>query len=303
MDGLRDQRALPWLDDLARDVSHGLRTLRRTPVFTAVVLLTLALGIGANTAIFSIVNAVILRPLDYPKPEQLMYLTAEFPALGLTGNPLSVKEYLEFRQVNQSFAAVGAYRTMGGAYTTGEVNLTAGSRALRVRSISVDADLLNTLGVQPAQGRIFSEEETNRAGGLAPPLAILSHELWQTSFGGQPVLGQTVDVNGRPHEIVGIMPSGIDVMDNHTAIWLPLGLPAAIRQDRGFHILHVVGRLKDGVTRQAAQTELNALLENGASAPGHRAMSLPIGRCTSRTTRFGCSRCTMRLSATPAVRS
>src|SRR4249920_1832562 len=183
MDALRDQRGLPWLDDLARDVSHGLRTLRRTPVFTAVALLTLALGIGANTAIFSIVNGVILRPLDYPKPEQLMYLTTEFPELRLTGSALSVQEYLEFRQMNQSFAMVGAYRTIGGAYTTGEVNLTAGDRPLRVRSISVDAQLLNTLGVQPAQGRFFNEEETNRTGGLAPPLAILSSELWQSSFG------------------------------------------------------------------------------------------------------------------------
>src|SRR6476661_847770 len=268
MDALRDQRGLPWLDDLARDVSHGLRTLRRAPVFTAVALLTLALGIGANTAIFSIVSGVILRPLDYPRPEQLMDLTTEFPALGLSRNPLSVQEYLEFRQINQSFAAIGAYRTMGGAYTTGEVNLTAGGRALRVRSISVDADLLNTLGVQPAQGRIFSEEETNRAGSLAPPLAVLSYELWRTAFGGQPVLGQAVNVDGRPHEILGIMPSGIDVMDNHTAIWLPLGLPAAIRQNRGFHILHVVARLKDGVTRQAAQTELNTLLENWGERTG-----------------------------------
>src|SRR3954464_4816985 len=268
MDTLRDQRGLPWLDDLARDVSHGLRTLRRTPVFTAVALLTLALGIGANTAIFSVVNGVILRPVAYPRPEHLMYLTTEFPALGLTRNPLSVQEYLEFRQINRSFAAVGAYRTMGGAYTTGEVNLTTSSGPLRVRSISVDARLLNTLGVQPAQGRLFSEEETDRAGALAPPLAILSYELWQTVFGGQPVLGQAVNVDGRPHEILGIMPSGIDVMDNHTAIWLPLGLPAAIRQNRGFHILHVVGRLKDGVTRQAAQTELNALLENWGERTG-----------------------------------
>src|SRR5262245_4086297 len=171
-----------WLDGLARDASHGLRALRRTPVFTAVALLTLALAIGANTAIFSIVNGVILRPLDYPAPDQLMYLTTEFPVLGLTRNPLSVQEYLEFRQINRSFASVGAYRTMGSAYTAGEVNLSAGGRALRVRSMSVDAGLLNTLGVQPAQGRIFTAEETNRAGGLAPPLAILSHELWQTAF-------------------------------------------------------------------------------------------------------------------------
>ena len=200
MDALRDQRGLPWLDDMARDVSHGLRTLRRTPVFAAVALLTLALGIGANTAIFSIVNGVILRPLDYPKPAQLMFVTAEFPELGLTRNPLSVQEYLEFRQINQSFAAIGAYRTTGGAYTTGEVNLTAGGRPLRVRSISVDAGLLSTLGVQPAQGRLFTAEETSRAGGLAPPLAILSYELWQTVFGGHPLVGQTVDVDGRRHE-------------------------------------------------------------------------------------------------------
>ena len=268
MDALRDQRNLPWLDDLAHDVRHGLRTLRRTPVFTAIALLTLALGIGANAAIFSIVNGVILRPLGYPEPERLMYLTTEFPALGLSGNPLSVQEYLEFRQSNQSFAAVGAYRTMGGAYTTGEVNLTAGNRPLRVRSISVDAHLLETLGVQPAQGRFFSKAETDRPGGLALPIAVLSYELWQRVFGGQPLVGQTVIVEGRPHEILGIMPSGIDVMDNHTAIWLPLGLPAAIRQNRAFHILHVIGRLKHGVTAQAARTELNAFLGNWGERTG-----------------------------------
>src|SRR4029453_11322487 len=163
---------------------------------------------------------------------------------------------------------VGAYRTIGGAYTTGEVNLTAGDRPLRVRSISVDAQLLNTLGVQPAQGRFFSEEETDRAGGLAPPLAILSSELWQTVFGEQPLIGQTLSVDGRPHEVIGIMPPSIDVMDNRTAIWLPLGLPAAIRQNRSFHILHVLGRLKFGVTAQAAQTELNAFLTNWGERTG-----------------------------------
>jgi putative ABC transport system permease protein len=268
MDALRDQRGVPWLDDLTRDARHGVRMLRRTPVFTVVALLTLALGIGANTAIFSIVNGVILRPLNYPKPEQLMYLTTEFPALGLTGNALSMQEYLELRQLNQSFAKVGAYRTMGGAYTTGEVNLMAGDRPLRVRSMSVDAHLLNTLGVQPAQGRFFNEEETNRTGGLAPPLAILSSELWQSSFGGRSLIGHTLNVDGRPHEILGIMPPGIDVMDNRTAIWLPLGLPAAIRQNRSFHILNVIGRLKDGVTAQAAQTELNTFLDNWGERTG-----------------------------------
>jgi putative ABC transport system permease protein len=238
MDTLHDQRGLPWLDDLARDVRHGLRTLGRTPLFTAVALLTLALGIGANAAIFAIVNGVILHPLGYPKPEQLMYLTAEFPTRGLTRNAVSVPEYMEFRQINQSFAVVGAYTTGGGGYTTGEVNLTAGDRPLRVRSVSVDAHLLNALGVQPAQGRFFSEQETARwTGTLAPPIAILSHELWQTAFGGQPVIGKTVEVEGRAHEILGIMPPGADVMDHRTQIWLPLWVhPNAARQ-RGSHVL------------------------------------------------------------------
>src|SRR5258705_10400577 len=124
----------------------------------------------------------IRRPLACPTRAQVMYLTASCPPLGLPRKPLSVLESLEFRQINPSFAAVGAYRTIGGAYTTGEVNVTAGNRPLRVRSISVDAHLLNTLGVQPALGRFFSAEETDRTGGLAPPLAILSYELWQSAF-------------------------------------------------------------------------------------------------------------------------
>ena len=269
MDAVRDQRGLPWVDDLARDVRHGFRTLGHTPMFTAIALLTLALGIGANAAIFTIVNGVILRPLGYPKPEQLMYLTAEFPTRGLTRNAVSVPEYMEFRQINQSFAAVGAYTTGGGGYTTGEVNLTAGDRPLRVRSVSVDAYLLNTLGVQPALGRFFSEQETARwSGTLAPPIAILSHELWQTAFGGQPVVGKTVEVEGRAHEILGIMPPGADVMDNRTQIWLPLWVhPNAARQ-RGSHVLYVIARLKDGVTAEAAQTELNSLLNNWGERVG-----------------------------------
>ena len=269
MDAVRDQRGLPWVDDLTRDVRHGFRTLGHTPMFTAIALLTLALGIGANAAIFTIVNGVILRPLGYPKPEQLMYLTAEFPTRGLTRNAVSVPEYMEFRQINQSFAAVGAYTTGGGGYTTGEVNLTAGDRPLRVRSVSVDAHLLKTLGVQPALGRFFSEQETARwSGTLAPPIAILSHELWQTAFGGQPVVGKTVEVEGRAHEILGIMPPGADVMDNRTQIWLPLWVhPNAARQ-RGSHVLYVIARLKDGVTAEAAQTELNSLLNNWGERVG-----------------------------------
>src|SRR6266536_1040885 len=148
----RDMRRVNFVEDLAQDVRYTIRSLAKSPGFTGVVVATLALAIGANSTIFTIVHGVLLRPLDYPKPDQLMYLTAESPAIGRTRSALSAPEYTEFRQMNQSFAAVGAYSTGGAAYTTGEVNLAAGDRPLRVRSISVDAHLLKALSIQPEQG-------------------------------------------------------------------------------------------------------------------------------------------------------
>lgn len=268
-EGCRDMRRVSFVEDLVQDVRYTIRSLAKSPGFTAVVVATLALGIGANTAIFTIVHGVLLRPLDYPKADQLMYLTAESPAIGGTRNALSAPEYMEFRQMNQSFAAVGAYSTGGAAYTTGEVNVTAGDRPLRVRSISVDAHLLKALNIQPEQGRFFSDEETARwTGTLPPPIAILSHELWRTAFGGRPLVGQRVEIEGRPHEIVGIMPPGADVMDNHTQVWLPLWLHPSTARQRGVHVLYVIARLKDGVTFEAAQTELNAFVEDWGERAG-----------------------------------
>jgi predicted permease len=265
----RDMRRVNYVEDLLQDLRYTIRTLVKSPVFTAVVVATLALGIGANTAIFTIVHGVLLRPLDYPKPDQLMYLTAESPAIGGTQNALSAPEYLEFRQMSHSFAVVGAYSTNGTAYTTGEVNLTAGDRPLRVRSISVDTHLLKALGNYPEQGRFFSDEETTRwTGTLPPPMAILSHDLWQTAFGGRPLVGQKVEIEGRPHEIVGIMPPRADVMDNHTQVWLPLWLHPNTAQQRWAHVLCVIARLKNGVTFEAAQTELNAFVENWGERVG-----------------------------------
>ncbi len=244
----RDMRRVNFVEDLVQDVRYTIRSLAKSPGFTGVVVATLALGIGANIAIFTIVHGVLLRPLDYPKPDQLMYLTAEAPAIGGTGSALSAPEYIEFRQMNRSFAAVGAYSTGGAAYTTGEVNLTAGDRPLRVRSISVDAHLLKALSIQPEQGRFFGDEETARwTGTLPPPIAILSHELWRTAFGQRPLVGQKVEIEGRPHEIVGIMPPGADVMDNHTQVWLPLWLHPNMARQREAHVLYVIARLKDGV--------------------------------------------------------
>jgi putative ABC transport system permease protein len=258
------------MDRLIQDIRYSTRSLLRTPGFAAIALVTLALGIGANTAIFSIVNSVILRPLAYPAPEQLMYLTTQFPALGFQEFWVSPPEYMEFREMNKSFAAVGAYRTA-------ESNLTAGDRPLRVRTALVDEHLFAALAVPAAQGRLFAKGEAEvtgpppAPGQPAPqtqPIVVVSHELWQTAFGGRPIVGQSIEINGRPREVIGILPPGTDVMDNGTEIWLPLGLNPANRQNRGSHNLYLIGRLKDGVTATSAQTEITTLIANWGERVG-----------------------------------
>lgn len=275
------------VDTFLQDLRHAVRSLRRTPGFTLVTVLTLGLGIGANTAIFSVVNAVILRPLPYPQPDQLMYFTTQFPAQGFDEFSVSPPEYFEFREINQSFAAVGAF-------TTGEVNLTAGDRPMRVRTAAVDDRLFTALGVQAADGRLFGPGEADVSGAPPPPgapplplpaIVVLSHELWQTAFGGRPLVGQTIEVNGVPNEVVGILPPGVDLMDNRTEIWVPLGLNPANRQNRGNHYLYLIGRLRDGVTPTAAQAELEALIQNWGervNVKQHVFRPLPAGEAERR---------------------
>jgi len=279
------------IDDLRQDLRHSVRSLLRAPAFTVITILTLALGIGANTAIFSIVNGVILRPLGYPQPEQLIYLTTQFPAFGFMQFWVSPPEYFEFREINQSFQSVGAF-------TTGEVNLTAGDRPLRVRSASVDDQLMAALAVQPTQGRLFGTGETDLTGPppaagapprQLPPVMLLSHSLWQSAFGGRPMVGEMVEVNGLRREVIGIMPPGADVMDNRTEIWMPLGLNPGNRQNRGNHYLYLIGRLKNGVTPQAAQAELEGLIQNWGERVGvknHVFAPLPK-TAEERKTNFG----------------
>jgi predicted permease len=265
----REVRSFIWVDDLTRDLRHAFRTLRRAPAFTAAALLTLALGIGANAAIFSIVNAVLLRPLDYPRPDQLMYVTTQYPLIGEGPFQLSAPEYLELREVNRSFAAIGAF-SIGFSVGAGEVNLTTADGARRVRNVNVDEHLFTALGLQAAQGRLFARGETDRANPQAPPppVAILSHELWQSAFGGQPIVGKMVEVNSRPREVIGIMPPGADVLDIRPEIWQPLGLTPSNRANRRGHNLRVIGRLKDGVTLEAAQTELQTLNDHWGERVG-----------------------------------
>ena len=233
------------LDEIAQDIRYALRTLRKSPGFTAIAVLTIALGIGANTAIFSMVNAAILRPLGYRQPQQLMFLTT-----GRAGS-LSPAEYWELTEINQSFSVVGAF-------VPGEANLSAHDRPRRATSATANAELLEALAVPPERGRWFRREETTAGG---PAVVILSHELWQSAFGArEDVVGQPIEVDGVNYELIGIMPSGFDLMDKRIQLWLPLQLAPTIRQFRASHFLSVLGRLKNGASPEQATTELASLM-------------------------------------------
>jgi predicted permease len=245
--------------EVVLDVRYAFRTLRKSPGFTIVAVLTLGLGIGANTAIFSVVNAAILQPLGYPEPEQLQFLTTRFGRGDGGQSSLSPAEYWEFTELNHSFSVVGAF-------VIGDVNLAARDQPRRVTRAAVNAELLEALAVQPEHGRWFRREET-RAGG--PALVMLSHDLWQSAFGAnEDLVGRTIEVDGVTREVIGIMPAGFDLMDRQVEVWLPLQLAPAIRQYRASHFLSVLGRLKDGVTPMQADAELASLVASWGERVG-----------------------------------
>ncbi len=239
------------LDVSFKDIGYALRSLGRQPGFTAVTVLTLALGIGANTAVFSVVNGVLLRPLAYPQPERLEYITSQFPNLGFTEFWISPPEFVEFRDWNQAFSSVGGY-------SVGAVNLDT-SPPSRPVSALVTAELMPTLGVPPIRGRWFEAADTVPN---APPVVILSFELWQRAYGGaEDILGRRIQINSAPETVVGVMPRGYDVHDGKVELWRPLTLdPATFPSRRGNHFLYLIGRLKDGVSRQQANADIDRLL-------------------------------------------
>jgi putative ABC transport system permease protein len=235
------------MDTLLQDIRYAIRSLARAKGFAAITVLTLALGIGANTAIFSVVNAVVLKPLPYPQPERLVFLTTQFPSLGFDQFWMSLPEFLEYREWSTSYERMGAY-------TVGASNLGAEVPMRPVRA-TVTEDLMPTLGVAPIMGRAFAKEDTLPG---AEDVAILSTELWQRAFGSDPsVLNRVVDIDGRPTRIVGIMPPGFDVHDERVELWLPLTIdPATLANNRGSHFLYAIGRLEPGVGIGQARAEL-----------------------------------------------
>jgi putative ABC transport system permease protein len=235
---------------MLHDLRLAFRSLRRTPGFTTVVVLTLALGIGANTAIFSVVNGVLLKPLPYRAPGQLM-LVWEKNSRGNPRNTVSPANYLDWRDRNRSFSALADFGWSG-------ITLTGGSPE-HVEGRSISPEFFRVLDVQPELGRLFTPEEDAPNG---PRVLLLSHGLWQRRYGADPsIVGHTIPVAGGDARVVGVMPASVQSMPyGNDQYWEPLHLDPADRKRMGRYTL-AIGRLKDGVSQAAAQAEMSAIAD------------------------------------------
>ncbi len=242
----RDARSFPRFEQLLRDIRYGTRSLSRTPGFTAVAVLTLALGIGASTAIFSVVNAVLLRPLAYQDADRLVTI------LHYGTGPVATANYLDWRDQSRSFTAMG-----GADFWT--PNLTNSDPPQHLYGMKVTGNLLPLLGVDPLLGRLFIPGE-DQAG--AEHEVILSYGLWQRAFNHDPsLLGKTVTLDGEAYTVVGIMPPGFKFAPfwaTHAELWVPDAFGEHIHERGGNH-LRVFARLKPGVTLEQARAEMAAI--------------------------------------------
>ena len=254
---------------MAHQMRYTLRSLLKSPGYAAVTILTLALGIGANTAIFSVVNGVMLKPLPYPRPDRLLVITSTFPDLGFDRFWVSLPEWAEFKQRNRSFQDVGAYRD-------GSVNLGTPERPRRVNSVIVTPQLLTVLGVPPLRGRLFTDADSLPG---AEDVGIISYQTWQSDYGREEsVVGRVVQVDGVPTRIVGIMPAGYDIHDERVEVILPLTIdPKTFPNRRGNHFLYLIGRLKDDVSPPQAQADLSAMIAQWRALSGNRHSPTPPG--------------------------
>ncbi len=245
----RDARRVRVVEELFRNLRIGARMLRRTPGFTAVAVVTLALGIGANTAVFSLVDGVILRPLPYREPDRLVRLWETNPARGWNQFSVSVPNFLDFRQEGRSFEQLAAWRWQS-------FNLTpADGDPERVGAAAVSTNLFPMLGVTPALGRDFTPEE-DRPGGETR-VVLLSNEFWRTRLGGDPaVVGSTLPLDGVGYTVAGILPESYRPPGD-PELFVPLA-PNPAEESRGNHMLAVFGRLADGVSVEQARAEMEA---------------------------------------------
>jgi predicted permease len=241
----RDMRRVNFIDHFLRDLRYAGRSLRRSPGFAALAVLIMALGIGANTAVFSVVNAVLLKPLPYPGADRIVTLSTAFLATGQTQGLVSIGNFKDWQDQSTSFEAMATYR--GGEYP-----VTPGDAAEYARLSSVSAEFFRVFAVEPLIGRTFTPEEME-PGSRA---VLISHAYWQGRLGGDPrVLGRTIRVGNDPWPIVGVLPPGFQ-FPRGVDLWAPQQARSASRTR---HYLFAVGRLKPGVSLERAQTELTAI--------------------------------------------
>jgi len=238
---------------LWQDLRYGARMLLKNPGITAIVVIALALGIGANTAIFSVISAVLLRPLPYAEAERLVLLNEASQQLDEMS--ISYPNFTDWRNQNHSFEKIGVYNRAS-------YNLTGAGDAERIQAGQVSADLFSALRVNAALGRVFTNDEDKPGGAL---VVVLSYGLWQRRFGGQTsILDQSLTLNGKSYTVIGVMPQGF-LYPSRIEMWIPVGQLSGDPswQQRGNHPgLYAVARLKPGVTRQQAETDMNNIAAN-----------------------------------------
>src|SRR5215470_4383593 len=246
---------------LFQDIRYGLRMLRKSPGFTTVTVLTLALGIGANTAIFSIVNAVLLRPLPFPNPERIMFVTemAQRQNGTMGEGAISYPDFFDWRSGNHVFSSLASYHD--DVFT-----LTGTEQPLHFTGYTVSSEFFNVLGVPPLLGRGFRREEEKPGSRVV----VLSHALWQSVYGGdRNIIGRHITLNQRSYEVVGVMPAGFafPLGGDPPKLWRTLSVDAEmssptdhpITGTRGAHFLGAVGRLKEGVSVTQAKEEMDLI--------------------------------------------
>src|SRR4029077_9952006 len=249
------------------DIRYALRMLAKTPGFTAIAVLTLAIGIGANTAIFSVVNALLLKPLPFPEPQQLV-------AFGMTNTrqkeqtslgSLSYPDSFDFRDQNHTLASVAVYRDRAFA-------LTGEQGAISLRGLKSTAEFFDVLGIKPVIGRTFSRDDERAGGGNGGFKVILTDDFWRQHFGGDPnVLGRTIELDRRVYTVIGVMPPRFQypIDSDPVSFYVTIADDASTQdgtkpptEERGMHSLDAIGRLKPGNKIEQAQADLSTVAAN-----------------------------------------
>lgn len=254
----RDLRGTRIIETFFQDLRYGARTMLKKPVYAAVAVLTLALGIGANSAIFTVVNAVLLRPLPYHEPDRIVQLWETNPVRGWTQATVAPANYLDWQRENSVFESMAAYSGDDGKGSRlSNFYYKGAGEPERFKGLGTTGDLFTVLGVSAALGRTFRPEETWQGNNL---VVVLSHGLWQRSFGSDAaIIGKTILLNGRERTVIGVMPTGFYYPSKEVELWVPFGWNEAdMRQTqmRRAHFLRAIARLKAGVSIEQARAEM-----------------------------------------------